>query len=278
VAVQNLLYMKTLRVAGAVYSAVTLDEISSWRFEGIPSHGQTPPTSWANPANTTAGGLQQTAPAAGSQQWLKDILVSGAVNTNANFRAVLYDRLAHVSGLSGTSTSTQTISSGPMTVSRWGPNYSGLYTNPDAITGDGNEILVEIYTALGATPQTITATYTNSVGTSGQVTQAVTIPTGADRTMRLPLAAGDTGVQSVTSVILSGSTGTTGNFGVVIAHRHAEFTPSGSVTETLHPLFAGSAQEQAEILTGACLYFTSVCTTTSTSFLMVNSFLTLVDN
>jgi hypothetical protein len=180
--------------------------------------------------------------------------------------------------MSGTTTTSQTIASGPMTATRWSPNYSGIYTNPDAITGDANEILVEIYTSLGGTAQTITAVYTNSLGVAGQVTQAVALNHLQGQVTRLPLAAGDTGVQSVTSVLLSGSTGTAGNFGVTLAHRQAEFTPSGNSPEILVPLFAGGAPERAEILTGTCLFFTGLFTTVATSFTLMRNFVVLVDN
>ena len=86
--------------------------------------------------------------------------------------------------------------------------------------GVGNQIWVEIYTALGSSGTTITASYTNQAGASGRTTKAVSIGgTGnneAQRMLPLPLQDGDTGVQAVASVTLAGSTGTAGDFGVTV--------------------------------------------------------------
>jgi hypothetical protein len=85
--------------------------------------------------------------------------------------------------------------------------------------------MVEIYTVIGTTARTITASYTNQAGTSGRTTIAANIgATGfreETRAIFLPLASGDTGVQAVASVTLSGTTGTAGNFGVTVLQPRA---------------------------------------------------------
>jgi hypothetical protein len=63
-------------------------------------------------------------------------------------------------------------------------------------------------------------TYTDQSGNTGNTS---TINIGATnfrevtRAQRIPLAAGDSGIQSIQSVQLSATTGTAGNFGITIA-------------------------------------------------------------
>jgi hypothetical protein len=118
---------------------------------------------------------------------------------------ILYDRLLTIGGFSATTTTAQTVGS---TLTR---NTGGV----------GNQIWVEIYTAIGSTGTTITASYTNQSAASGQTTLATTFGgTGfaeAQRLIVLPLASGDTGVQACASVTVLASTLTAGAFGVTIA-------------------------------------------------------------
>lgn len=156
-----------------------------------------------NPTRASNGALKQANPGGSRQKWLLGMeVVASQVGA-----VLLYDRLMQVGGLSGTSTSSQTITSG--TTSR--------YTS-----GDGNQLFVEIYIAVGATPTTITAVYTNQAGTGSKTTTAVVFGGAGNaevgRMIQLPLAAGDTGVRSVQSVTVLASTGTTGDFGITIAH------------------------------------------------------------
>jgi hypothetical protein len=122
---------------------------------------------------------------------------------------MLYDRLFHIGGLSGTATTDQTIQ---------GSTPSPALTRNTG--GEGNIVFVEIYTVIGTTGVTLTMTYTNQAGTTGKT---ATINIGATgfrevtRAIRIPLAAGDTGVRAVEKIALSATTGTVGNFGITIA-------------------------------------------------------------
>ena len=117
---------------------------------------------------------------------------------------MLYDRLLQNGGLSGTNTSAQTV--------------GGTLTRNTG--GEGNQIWAEIYTLIGTTATTITASYTNQAGVSGRTTKAVAIGgTGnreAERMLPLPLQDGDTGVQAVASATLAATTGTAGSFGITV--------------------------------------------------------------
>lgn len=173
---------------------------SLWRYNKTRGGSGAVPSSAAVPDNTTRGGLMQTDPSGGQEKWL---LGQGCISTSPG-ALLLYDRLLHNGGLSGTLTSAQTV--------------GGTLTRNTG--GEGNQIWVEIYTQIGTTATTITASYTNHAGTSGRTTKPVAIgATGnreGERMLALPLQDGDTGVQAVASVTLAGSTATAGSFGVTI--------------------------------------------------------------
>lgn len=234
------------RVAGSAAAApIAGQPISLWEYEGSPSHGAVPPTSVAYPDNTTQGGWKQTDPGGGRQKWMT---ACGAVVGTPGV-LVLYDRLAHISGLSGTSTSAQTVSASAIT----------RYTN-----GVGNFIAYEIYTQIGTTVAGITADYTDDAGNSGQTSQAVVIGATNNREAQrfhlMSLAAGDTGVRAVNTVTLNISTGTTGNFGIVIGHPLAWLAIPAVGGADIRSFLDGPL---VEILADACLawYFVPQTTT-----------------
>lgn len=133
-------------------------------------------------------------------QWIGMASLAGTVG--------LYDRLVETGGLSGTVSTAQTV------------NSAALPTR--ASGGAGVQLWIEWYTATGATQVTVTASYTNQSGTSGRTTPAINFQATPNTSgngheiQQLPLQAGDTGVQSVQSVTLSGTTGTAGNFGITL--------------------------------------------------------------
>lgn len=199
--VQHLTPFKVPRVAGILPIVQAGYQDSLWLFEGQPGAGVTP-TTVAIPDNTTQGAVPVNTPGGGRQAFL----TSGAALTNVAGQFRLYDRLLHIGGLSGTNTGAQTV--------------GGVITRHT--DGLGNKILAEIYTQIGATPTTITASYTNQAGVSGKSTIATTFGGTSYREIyrliELPLAAGDTGVQSIQSVTVLASTGTAGNFGITMVH------------------------------------------------------------
>jgi hypothetical protein len=161
------------------------------------------PTTAVVPVRDTAGGNPYEASAGATQRILSARIGHGTTH------GMLYivDRLCHQAGLSGTSTSAQTTNLPTAALTR--------YTS-----GAGVRAGIEIYSALGATSVGLSTSYTNQAGTAGQVSPK--IPVGntnfleARRFFDLPLQEGDTGVRSVESVTLDASTGSVGNFGVVL--------------------------------------------------------------
>jgi hypothetical protein len=236
---EHIFAYKDARVGGAAAAAAVLGRWTSlWQYEGFPSHGAAPGAA-AIPDNTTTGGLKQTDPGGGMQKWF--LGADAAVNSAGAL--IIYDRLLHISGLSGTTITAQTVqAAGVPALTR--------YTN-----GVGNMILVEVYTQIGASATTITASYTDQGG-AGSTTQAVAIGgTGlreAQRMIPLSLATGDTGVQGVASVTLAGTTSTAGDFGVTIAHPLMTLPINAAGVPAFRDAITGFA-EATEILADSCL-------------------------
>jgi hypothetical protein len=201
----NLFFHKVPRVAGvAATTPITGRGCSLWTYDGMPAGGAVP-TVAAIPDRTTTGAIPFTAP--GGSRDLH--LIGASITPLAAGVYLLYDRLFHIGGLSGTSTADQTVQGSPAS--------PALTRNTG---GAGNMAWWEIYTLIGTTGTTLTMTYTDQDGNSGQTS---TINIGATnfrevtRAQRIPLAAGDTGIQAIEKVKLTATTGTAGNFGITIA-------------------------------------------------------------
>jgi hypothetical protein len=211
----NMFFHKVARVAGAAAPAPVAGRSNSvWTFDGMPAGGAVP-TSAAITDRMTQGALPIIAPGEG-----RDLhLIGASVLPQIAGVYLLYDRLFHVGGLSGTSTSAQTVQGSPAS-----PALT-RYTD-----GVGNMAWYEIYSLLGTTATTLTMNYTNQAGTSGQ-TATVNIGSTNNREVtraqRIPLAAGDTGIRAISTVTLAASTTTAGNFGITIAQPLA-WIPVGS--------------------------------------------------
>jgi len=247
---QRLFYSKTDRASNATLPTASGTHQSLWLPEGVRSGGATP-GAVAVPNNTTPGGLLQNNPTGGRQLWMASLT---SYHANPGY-IVVYDRLLHIGGFSGTVTTAQTVG-GSLT----------RYTN-----GIGNLIFAEIYTQLGASQSTITGAYTNQDGNAatipinsstligGTINQAVMA------VVMLPLASGDTGVQGVTSVTLTNTTGTVGNWGITVAHPIA-IIPCGDPASNTYTF--DYLEWLPEILTNACIGMLFV----GTNFESVNSF------
>ena len=170
----------------------------------------------AVPAAASAGGTLHSAgqagfgnlpdPVGGASRYLAQSAFTFATAGSLWF----YDRVWSCSGFSGIVATAQAVTSFP------------VLTRPDA-NGTGLEIWIECYTATGATAANITVQYTNSDSVAGRSTVSTAHITSmpANRMYRVPLQAGDTGVKSIQSVTLSGTTGTAGSFGVTLMRKIA---------------------------------------------------------
>jgi hypothetical protein len=208
------------------------------------------PSTAVVPDNTTLGALGQQNGGSGNLA----ILASRWNNLNPGL-IVVCDRLSHQGGLSGTTTGAQTTNLPTAALTR--------YTN-----GEGVMIGLTVYTAIGSTGTTVTVSYTNQAGSSGQTSLAVVMGgTGfnaANRMIQIPLAGADYGVRSVESVTLAGTTGTAGNFGVTLfkpllmigAESSSGMASNGFVT-------GGNFGLIPTIVDGACLMALAVCGATN---------------
>jgi hypothetical protein len=224
--------------AGAAAATVAGRMTSLWRYEGSPAGGAAP-GGVMNPNNTTDGGLKQANPGGGRQKWL----IGATAVASASGTLILYDRLLSISGLSGTTTTAQTV--------------GGSLTRYTGAASVGNMIMIEVYTAIGGTATTITAAYTDQDNNSATSTATGIGGTGlseAQRAIVLPLATGGTGVRAVASVTLAASTGTAGNFGVNIIRPLLVIPVPISGAGVSRNLIAENPGP-IEIQTGACLSF-----------------------
>ena len=202
---ENIFYHKVPRVSGvAATNPIAGRGCSFWTYDGMPAGGAVP-TTGAIPDRTTQGAIPFT-PATGGRD---KHLINTSITPFISGVYLLYDRLFHEGGLDGTSTAAQTIQGSPAS--------PALTRNTG---GAGNIAFYEIYTQIGATTTTLTMTYTNQTGTSGRTSTINIGATGfreVTRMQRIPLAAGDSGIQSIQEIQLSASTLTAGNFGITIA-------------------------------------------------------------
>ena len=204
---ENIFYFKTPRVAGvAATSPIAGRGCSLWTYDGQPGGGSVP-TTGAIPDRTLQGAIPFT-PATGGRD--KHLIGAGITPLTAGVY-LLYDRLFHIGGLDATSTALQTVQGSPATPAL--TRYTG---------GTGNIVFYEIYTIIGTnSTRTLTMQYTNQAGTSGRTSTDINIGgvnfREATRMQRIPLDAGDSGIQSVQQIQINGTTGTAGNFGITIA-------------------------------------------------------------
>lgn len=202
---ENIFFHKVPRVSGVAATAPIAGRgCSLWEYDGMPAKGAVP-TSGAIPDRTTQGAIPFTAAGGGRDKHL----IGASITPVTAGVYLLYDRLFHEGGLSAISTAAQTIQGSPAS--------PALTRNTG---GAGNIAFYEIYTIIGTTGTTLTMTYTNQAGTGSRTSTINIGATGfreVSRMQRIPLATGDSGIQSIKEIQLTATTGTAGNFGITIA-------------------------------------------------------------
>jgi hypothetical protein len=218
---------------------------SWWRSAGVPGIASIPSTTAAACDRTTTGAVgQQNGGAGRLSAFFKDL--NWGSNAFDGGVIIVADRLLHVGGLSGTVTTAQTVG-GALT----------RYTD-----GVGVLACYEVYTQIGTTGTTITASYTDQDGNAGQTTIAQ--PFGGtgfrEASLLLPfhLASGDSGVRAVASCTVLATTATAGSFGVTLFKPLLAIPVMNgqSVSCAVEPLLALGGQ-LPEVLDDACLQFIS---------------------
>jgi hypothetical protein len=161
--------------------------------------------------DTTAGAPLLTAFGSGNTGYL----AQASMRSNVATGVTLYDRIWGAGAVNLNSLATTNFSGQPSITGRLpgGNQYAGL------------EIWIEITTTVSATATTVSVGYTNEAGTSGRTTGASASLSGltTPRIIRMPLQAGDKGVQRIDSVTVGGTVATAGAFNVLLVRPLAEF-------------------------------------------------------
>lgn len=245
----------------ASLTASTAAFTSLWRATGQPGQGAIP--TGAAVCNDSllgcVGFAQQTAP---STSYLT---ILEAVCSNASATVEIHDRLMHMGGLSGTVTTAQTVGI---------DLEANLATDDlDARKGDANysdvQWWLEWYSNTGSTAVTATVAVTYNDGSTGNLT-GVSLAASRPASHMIPLnglipaAAAGKYIRAVTSVTLSATTATAGNFGVTATrYRGAMFLPVANARFSAD--WAGLGLP--DILNNSCLFAAMITATTSTGTL-----------
>lgn len=186
-------------------TAVAASPFSVFDLAGSPGAGTLAIGNTANgvvPTDTTAGYPTIAAFGGGATGYLTRVEFSNTVAS----KLALYDCLFSCGAYAFNANTT--LASQPSYVSRL-PSVGGYSTT---------EIWVEAVTAFTGIPS-VAVTYTNQSGTAGRSTGTVAAPAAliVGRMYRLPLQAGDIGVQSIQTIV--GSVATAGTFNVHVMRR-----------------------------------------------------------
>lgn len=148
----------------------------------------------------------------------------------------------------------------PSSIAKWPSKYCPPpLTRPDN-TGANNELWIEWYGATGSSQYNLSVIYKDQLGNPQTTTFAFPLSPVVGQMYPVPLVAGSTGVRSITSVQLSGSTGTAGNFGLTILRRLGEIVCMMAATgDTLDPFALGLPT----IDTSACLFLFGLASATT---------------
>ena len=229
-------------------NAVAGQTFSTWTAAGYPTSGATPST-WTTVTSSTTGCPAFTNPTSPALTYFTSLELQPVQAATV----IVYDRLAHMGGLSGTSTSAQTVSG---TI----PSGRGA-----AVNGSNVEWYLEWYTATGSTAATATITYTNQGDTTGRTTTLSLAATQrAGRAMFILPAAGDY-IKSIQSVTLSASTLTAGSFGVTAMRRIASL--SNSMAGTMITSKDAFTLGLPLVYDNACVFLMVLCSTTSSGII-----------
>lgn len=167
--------------------------------------------------------------------------------------AILYDRLAHMGGLSGATTGDQTVNvvvSTPVTNGR--------------ATGNEIEWYAEMYTDIGTAAQTCTVTYVDI----GDATKTLTFSLGgasplnrSGRCIQL-IPTDGINIKSVTKVNFGTTTGTAGSWGITARKR---LTSVGCMVANIQPPNVDAISIGLPVIKETtCLEILIICSTTST--------------
>jgi len=223
---------------------------SLWTSAGVPGAGSAPGAA-AVPTKATTGAMgftNQTDPATSYLAWM------WAAFSNATSNLEIHDRLAHMSGLSGTVTTSQGALS--LVTSDPGADRMGAADYSDV------SWWLEVYTAMGASVVNATVAVTYNDDSTGNLTAFSLAAT--PRVGRLyPCVSASAGkfIKAVTGVTLSATTGTAGNFGITATRQRAMIS---SPVANFAQVYDFAQLGLPEVANDACLFPLMLCSTTTT--------------
>jgi hypothetical protein len=187
------------------------------------------------------------------------LLGADAIAMAGGGTVLLMDRVWHNSTMSGTATGTNTITQPAL---------------PARITDDGAELRLglEVFTSWGTTARTLTITYRDADDAADRTTTlATTVPGGsgapiAGTFVQLPLA-NNRGVKKVVSYGWDASTGTAGNFGLVVCREIARIQVAAAGVTVVSNY---AITRLPTILSDSCLFLAWVGTSTSATVITGN--------
>jgi hypothetical protein len=225
---------------------------SLWRATGWPAQGAIP--AGAATCDDTFTGTW----ALGDSSTLDYYVLRAAFAGNTIGTWMLYDRLAHMGGLSGATTGDQTVNVTLTTASGQGRC---------AVNGSDVEWFAEMYSDIGTTAQTCTVTYVNQSDETKTTTISIGGTSPLNRASRciqiLPLS-GDT-IKSITKVSIATTTGTAGSWGITARKK---LFAVGQLLANIAPPADFAAIGAPKIADTSCLEICVLCSTTSTGVLV----------
>jgi hypothetical protein len=203
-----------------------------------------------NASNTSLLGLPRITPISGTSAYIGKI---SAMFSTAAGTMHIYDVMWGASGFDTNNTSLQSVSS-----------FSGMPSrNPN---GANTELWFMCFSIPGSTASTITVKYTNSANVSNRTASSTTIGSmPVLRMFQIPLAVGDTGINSIQSMQFSPASGTSGNVGLIVMQRVTGFSSSvAGASVNLDAYSLGFPQIDAA---DSALWFINQSTSTSTGII-----------
>lgn len=207
---------------GTVTAAAAGLFASYWRASGYPGVGTLPTT--AAVCNTSTVGALSFTQQTGTNKSYLSILESST--SSAPYTVELHDRLMHMGGLSGIVTTAQTVGIDLAS------NLANSNIEERVGASDYSDIQwwIESYVAAGATASNLTANVIYDDGSTGalNITAVASLPAGRLISLNalMQVSAAGRYIRGVSSIQLSASTGTAGNFGITATrYRAANFSP-----------------------------------------------------
>ena len=137
--------------------------------------------------------------------------------------------------------------------------------------------MLEVQSALGAGVYTVTVTYTNQAGVAGRTSVISTTASAGvnglafNNALFLPLQAGDTGVQSVQTVAVSGTT-PTGTIAVVLCKPAGVVIPVFTLGAYVERDLVLQTPKLPRVVDGACMQFLWRANTTTSGNITADLF------